>query len=153
MIQIYVLYDLHGLDKYIKKIKPHLVIHLAAMAGVRYSMDNAQEYVDNNVTGTLNLIQVLEKHDIENVIYASTSCVMHGNPLPWKESDKLGPQLSPYGYTKQLNEHMFVHFDCYLRGFSCFFEANVKILTAGGIWRLSFWNLNPILKPHSLSSF
>ena len=101
------LYDLHGLDKYIKKIKPHLVIHLAAMAGVRYSMDNAQEYVDNNVTGTLNLIQVLEKHDIENVIYASTSCVMHGNPLPWKESDKLGPQLSPYGYTKQLNEHMF----------------------------------------------
>jgi UDP-glucuronate 4-epimerase len=87
--------------------KPDLVIHLAAMAGVRYSMDNAQEYIDNNVTGTLNLIQACEASNVPNIIYASTSCTMHGNSLPWKESDKLGHQLSPYGYTKQLNEHMF----------------------------------------------
>jgi len=95
-----------SLDKFIESCNPDLVIHLAGMPGVRYSMDNAQEYIDNNVTGTLNLIHACENHNVENVIYASTSCTMHGNPLPWKEDVKLGHQLSPYGYTKQLNEHM-----------------------------------------------
>jgi len=84
-----------------------LVIHLAAMAGVRYSMDHPQEYIDVNITGTQNVIRWAEKEKIENVIYASTSCTMHGNPLPWKEDEKLGNHLSPYGYTKATNEQQF----------------------------------------------
>lgn len=86
---------------------PDLVIHLAASAGVRYSMDHPQEYIDNNITATQNVINACEEHGIENVIYASTSCVMHGNDLPWDEGSKLGPHLSPYGYSKATNESQF----------------------------------------------
>lgn len=94
------------IDSFLYGTAPDLVIHLAAMAGVRYSMDNAHEYIDNNITGTLNLIHACEACDIENVIFASTSCVMHGNKLPWSPDEKLGPQLSPYGYSKTAGEHM-----------------------------------------------
>jgi UDP-glucuronate 4-epimerase len=88
-------------------IKPDLVIHLAAYPGVRVSMDHPDEYIVNNIIATQNLINIIQEVKIENVIYASTSCVMHGNPLPWKEYDKLGPHLSPYGYTKATNESQF----------------------------------------------
>ena len=88
-------------------LKPDLVLHLAAMAGVRYSMDHADEYIDNNITGTNNLIKACEEANVPDVMFASTSCVMHGNPLPWSPDVKLGPQLSPYGYTKQTTEDMF----------------------------------------------
>ena len=103
-------YDLRLLSEVehiINEVKPDLVIHLAAMAGVRYSMDNPQEYIDTNVTGSMNLITACEKAGIENIIYASTSCVMHGNPLPWKEDDYLFQQINPYGYTKCINESQF----------------------------------------------
>lgn len=87
--------------------KPDLVIHLAAMAGVRYSMDHPQEYIDTNITGTQNMIRLCSEWEVENVVYASTSCTMHGNPLPWKEDVKLGNHLSPYGWSKATNEQQF----------------------------------------------
>lgn len=92
---------------YISSTKPDMVIHLAAMAGVRYSMDHADEYIDTNCLGTLNLINACEANDVENVIYASTSCVMHGNELPWGEPEYLYPQINPYGYTKAITESQF----------------------------------------------
>mgnify|MGYP003109581891 CR=1 FL=1 len=95
------------MDTFVTSERPDLVIHLAAMAGVRYSMDHADEYIDNNILGTHNLITACETAQVENVIYASTSCVMHGNELPWSPDEKLGKQLSPYGYSKATNEHMF----------------------------------------------
>lgn len=96
-----------SLTRTLSEIKPDLIIHLAAYPGVRVSMDHADEYIVNNIIATQNLITVAQNLKIENVIYASTSCVMHGNPLPWKEYDKLGPHLSPYGYTKATNESQF----------------------------------------------
>jgi len=87
--------------------KPDYCIHLAAMAGVRYSMDHADEYIRVNALGTHHLIQALELCKVENVIYASTSCVMHGNELPWGEPEYLYPQINPYGYTKAINESQF----------------------------------------------
>lgn len=103
-------YDLRlpdEVERIINEVNPDLVIHLAAMAGVRYSMDNPQEYIDTNVTGSMNLITACEKAGVENIIYASTSCVMHGNLLPWKEDDYLFQQINPYGYTKCINESQF----------------------------------------------
>lgn len=94
-------------QRFIHKEKPDYVIHLAAYAGVRYSMDHPDEYILNNILGTQNVIAACEKAGVENAIYASTSCTMHGNDLPWKESDKLGPQLNPYGYSKATNENQF----------------------------------------------
>lgn len=83
------------------------VIHLGAMAGVRDSLENAHLYIENNATGTLNLIREMEKRETPTVIFASTSCVMHGNPLPWGEAQYLYPQINPYGYTKYINESQF----------------------------------------------
>ena len=94
-------------DNLIKEVEPELVIHLAAIAGVRYSMDHPREYIDTNITGTLNLIESCERNSVENVVYASTSCVMHGNSLPWAESDTFQLQLNPYGYSKYINESQF----------------------------------------------
>ena len=86
---------------------PDLVIHLAAMAGVRHSMDHDMDYIDNNIVGTRNLIKALESAHTQNVIYASTSCVMHGHELPWREYETFHPQLNPYGYSKFINESQF----------------------------------------------
>ena len=88
---------------------PDLVIHLAAHAAVRHSMDNAAEYFDNNVIKTDMLIRSLEKRGVQKVIYASTSCVQHGQPLPWKESDRPGHQNNPYGISKRVNECQFLN--------------------------------------------
>lgn len=99
--------DEDSMDDLFKEFKPDIVIHLAAHAGVRVSLDTPVEYIDNNIRGTQHLINVIEKNNVENVIYASTSCTMEGNPLPWGPDDKLGPQLNPYGYSKQTNENQF----------------------------------------------
>jgi UDP-glucuronate 4-epimerase len=97
----------YELRNYINGIIPDVVIHLAAYAGVRHSYDNAMKYIENNIVGTQNLIDACESNHIQKVIYASTSCVMAGNPLPWKEDISLNLQLNPYGYTKRTNECQF----------------------------------------------
>ena len=84
--------------------KPDVIMHLAAHAGVRHSLDHSRQYIDNNIYGTQNLIEACEIVGVDNVVYASTSCVMAGNQLPWKEDDPTRHQLNPYGYTKMTNE-------------------------------------------------
>jgi Nucleoside-diphosphate-sugar epimerases len=87
--------------------KPDVVVHLAAHAGVRSSLEDPREYIDNNVIGTQNLIEACEQNNIEKVIYASTSCVMEGNQLPWKEDEPTHKPLNGYGYSKLMNECQF----------------------------------------------
>ena len=76
-----------GLNKLIKKNKYDIVIHLAAQAGVRYSINNPRTYIKNNINGFYNIIDTSNKHNIENFIYASTSSV-YGNSktFPLKEN-------------------------------------------------------------------
>ena len=100
--------DPENLSEYMSHHKFDLIMHLAAYAGVRHSMVEPEKYIQNNVVGTHNLIEACWNADIEKVVYASTSCVMAGNPLPWNESEKLGYQLNPYGYTKATNESQFM---------------------------------------------
>lgn len=96
------LYQIFDYDEY------DVVIHLAASVGVRHSYNNAIEYIENNIVGTQNLISICDDNNIDKIIYASTSCVMAGNPLPWKEDVPTGHQLNPYGYTKRTNECQFM---------------------------------------------
>ena len=96
------------LIEYLDQIRPDVIMHLAAMAGVRHSMDDPTAYVDNNILGTHNLIEACDLVGIEKVVYASTSCVMAGNPLPWNEEEKLGVAKNPYGYSKATNEAQFI---------------------------------------------
>ena len=99
------------LNEYMLHHKFDIVMHLAAYAGVRHSLVEPEKYLTNNIMGTHNLIEACKKAKIEKIVYASTSCVMAGNPLPWNENEKLGYQLNPYGYTKATNESQFMASD------------------------------------------
>jgi UDP-glucuronate 4-epimerase len=82
------------------------VIHLAAMAGVRYSLKHPQLYFDVNVTGTLNILDLCVEYNISKIVFGSSSSVYGSNPhLPLKETDQMMP-LNPYAYTKMLGEQL-----------------------------------------------
>lgn len=85
-----------------------VVLHLAAYANPRHSLEFPQYYIDTNITGTQRIIEVCEAEGIP-VVYASSSCVMHGQPLPWNEHDRPDIQNNPYGWSKRTNECQFGH--------------------------------------------
>ena len=85
-----------------------VMLHLAAYANPRHALDEPQIYIDTNISGTQKLIDAAQVYDIP-VVYASSSCVMHGQPLPWNEHDRPGHQNNPYGWSKRVNECQFMH--------------------------------------------
>jgi UDP-glucuronate 4-epimerase len=99
--------NINDLNELLKTEKPDIIIHLAAYAGVRHSLNNPRLYIENNIIGTQNLIEACEANGVDNVVYASTSCIMAGNELPWKEDAPTLHQLNPYGYSKKTNECQF----------------------------------------------
>ena len=86
-----------------------VVLHLAAYANPRHALAEPQLYIDTNITGTQRLIEGVERMGVKTVVYASSSCVMHGQPLPWNEHDRPGFQNNPYGWSKRANECQFMH--------------------------------------------
>ncbi len=83
------------------------VIHLAAIAGVRYSMEHPDEYIDINIRGFFHVIEEVKNQKIPGLIYASSSSIYGGNTsFPSKEEDKTENQLSLYGQNKKDNELM-----------------------------------------------
>lgn len=95
------------LEKVFQKERPDKVIHLAAMAGVRASLDNPLLYVDVNVVGTTNLLDLSVKYDIKNFVYASSSSVYGNNKkIPFAETDNVDTPISPYAATKKATELM-----------------------------------------------
>jgi|TARA_B110000977_G_scaffold200275_1_gene290162 UDP-glucuronate 4-epimerase len=97
-------------DRAFNKLMPDVVIHLAARAGVRDSVGNEQLYHQDNIIATQNLIQVCKMYNVKKVLYASTSSVYGGTPIPptgWTEDEVTGHQLNPYAYTKYCNECQF----------------------------------------------
>ncbi len=96
-----------NLDKAFKKFKPAVVIHLAAQAGVRYSIEKPRVYLDSNITGTYNIIEISKKLNVKHLIMASSSSVYGANKkIPFKEIDKTETQMSIYAATKKSNESM-----------------------------------------------
>ena len=95
------------LEGVFKKFKPSIVIHLAAQAGVRYSIKKPRVYLESNVSGTYNIIEVSKKLNVKHLIMASSSSVYGANKkFPFKEIDKTETQLSIYAATKKSNESM-----------------------------------------------
>ena len=83
------------------------VVHLAAQAGVRYSIDNPQAYVESNLVGFINILEGCRHNKIEHLVYASSSSVYGGNTkMPYSESDKVDNPVSLYAATKKANELM-----------------------------------------------
>lgn len=86
----------------------HRVIHLAAQAGVRYSLTNPQAYASSNLSGHLNILEFARQQDsLESVVYASSSSVYGGNDtLPFRETDRVDRPVSLYAATKRADELM-----------------------------------------------
>jgi len=83
------------------------VIHLAAQAGVRYSIDNPMAYVDSNLNGMMTILEGCRQHKVEHLVYASSSSV-YGNQqkVPFSEADPVDTPISLYAATKKANELM-----------------------------------------------
>ncbi|MDB9746762.1 GDP-mannose 4,6-dehydratase [Candidatus Pelagibacter sp.] len=93
------------LSNTILKFKPEIIIHLAAQAGVRYSIEKPRVYLDSNITGTYNIIELAKKVNVKHLLIASSSSVYGANKkLPFKEIDKTETQLSIYAATKKSTE-------------------------------------------------
>ena len=91
----------------ISNIKPNKIIHLAAQAGVRYSIENPYAYIDSNIYGFLNILEASKNANLEHLVYASSSSVYGGNlKLPFSETDSVDHPVSLYATTKKANELM-----------------------------------------------
>ena len=95
------------LSKSILGFKPKIIIHLAAQAGVRYSIEKPRVYLDSNIIGTYNIIELAKKINIKHLLIASSSSIYGANKrLPFKEIDKTETQLSIYAETKKSTENI-----------------------------------------------
>ena len=119
------------LNDSIKKFKPFVIIHLAAQAGVRYSIEKPRVYLDSNITGTYNIIELAKKVNVKHLLIASSSSVYGANKkLPFKESDGVDHPVSIYAATKKANELM-AHTYSHLFGLPC---TGLRFFTVYGPW-------------------
>lgn len=90
-----------------KEYKPHIVVNLAAQAGVRYSITNPDAYIESNIIGFYNILEACRLYPVEHLVYASSSSVYGCNEkVPYSESDKVDSPVSLYAVTKKSNELM-----------------------------------------------
>ena len=95
------------LNNSISKFKPSIVIHLAAQAGVRYSIENPKIYLNSNITGTFHIIESAKKFKVKHLIIGSSSSVYGANKkFPFQETDKTDNQVSFYAATKKSTENL-----------------------------------------------
>ena len=101
------LQDKEGLSEIFNIFKPKVVFNLAAQAGVRYSLENPNEYIQSNIVGFGNILECCRSNKVENLIYASSSSVYGGNKvMPFKEDQTVDHPVSLYAVTKKSNELM-----------------------------------------------
>ncbi len=99
--------DQNNINQFFQDNSLDLVVHLAAQAGVRYSLINPKSYIDSNLVGFSNIIENCRNHKIKNFLYASSSSVYGGNTkIPFSEDDEINHPLSLYAATKRSNELM-----------------------------------------------
>ncbi|MBE2278131.1 MAG: NAD-dependent epimerase/dehydratase family protein [Rhodobacteraceae bacterium] len=105
--------DVPALDAAMDAFRPEVVIHLAAQAGVRYSLENPRSYVQSNVVGTFNVIEAARRLGVDHLMIASTSSVYGANEaMPFRETDKADGPLTIYAATKKAGEamgHSYAH--------------------------------------------
>lgn len=105
--------DVPALTEFVSQTAADIVFHLAAQPGVRYSIENPQSYIQSNVVGTANLLEVLRHNRPRHLVFASTSSVYGGNQhMPYAETDRADSPLSLYAATKKSCEalvHSYAH--------------------------------------------
>ena len=123
--------DKTAMDDLFARHRPQRVINLAAQAGVRYSLENPHAYVDANLQGFMNILEGCRHHDVEHLVYASSSSVYGGNTtMPFSESHSVDHPVSLYAATKKANELM-AHTYSHLYGLPV---SGLRFFTVYGPW-------------------
>jgi UDP-glucuronate 4-epimerase len=123
--------DSYAVGRLFAQHTPQRVVHLAAQAGVRYSLTNPQAYVQSNLLGFTNILEVCRNNSIEHLVYASSSSVYGGNTkMPFSEHDNVDHPLSMYAATKKANELM-AHTYSHLFGLP---TTGLRFFTVYGPW-------------------
>jgi UDP-glucuronate 4-epimerase len=99
--------DINSLEEIFEKYKPDIVVNLAAQAGVRYSIENPDVYIQSNIVGFLNVLECCRHYPVEHLVYASSSSVYGANKkVPFSTDDRVDTPVSLYAATKKSNELM-----------------------------------------------
>lgn len=99
--------DAGGLQRVAELAKPDVIVHLAAQAGVRYSIENPRAYVDSNLIGTFNILELARSHEVKHLLLASTSSAYGANTeMPFYETQRADHPLTFYAATKKATEEM-----------------------------------------------
>ncbi len=123
--------DRAGMEALFAAEKFDKVIHLAAQAGVRYSIQNPHAYVDSNLVGFINILEGCRHHKVLHLVYASSSSVYGGNTkMPFSEHDSVDHPVSLYAATKKANELM-AHTYSHLYGLP---TTGLRFFTVYGPW-------------------
>jgi UDP-glucuronate 4-epimerase len=123
--------DRTGVEKIWREVKPEVVVHLAAQAGVRYSLTHPHAYARSNLEGMLNVLEACRAEKTGNLIFASSSSVYGLNQsMPFSERDNVDHPVSLYAATKKANELM-AHSYAHLYGIPC---TGLRFFTVYGPW-------------------
>jgi UDP-glucuronate 4-epimerase len=123
--------DAPALEKLFAREEPDAVLNLAAQAGVRYSLENPQAYVQTNLVGFANVLECCRRHPPRHLVYASSSSVYGTNTeLPWSETQNVDHPISLYAATKKANE-LQAHVYSHLYGLS---TTGLRFFTVYGPW-------------------
>ncbi|CAM3847402.1 NAD-dependent epimerase [Pseudomonas wadenswilerensis] len=123
--------DAAGMAELFASEQPDVVIHLAAQAGVRYSLENPRAYIDSNLCGFLNILEGCRRHPVQHLLYASSSSVYGANQhTPYRVEDAVDHPLSLYAATKKANEAM-AHSYSHLFGIPA---SGLRFFTVYGPW-------------------
>jgi UDP-glucuronate 4-epimerase len=137
--------DATRLEQIFTREKPDFVLHLAAQAGVRYSLENPSAYVQANLVGFANLLECCRRFPPRHVVFASSSSVYGTNPeLPWSESQNVDHPISLYAATKKSNELM-AHVYSHLYGLH---STGLRYFTVYGPWGRP--DMSPMLFAHAI---
>jgi UDP-glucuronate 4-epimerase len=146
--------DHDSIKNIFEKYKPQRVVNLAAQAGVRYSLTNPYAYINSNIMGFTNILENCRRHNIEHLVYASSSSVYGGNEkLPFSEHHSVDHPVSLYAATKKANELM-AHSYSQLFGLP---TTGLRFFTVYGPWgrpdMALFLFANAMLKGESIEVF
>ena len=123
--------DADSMEKLFRRVKPQRVVHLAAQAGVRYSLENPRAYIDANVHGTLNVLEGCRHNPVEHLVFASTSSIYGSNTnMPFSVHDNVDHPVSLYAASKKANELM-AHNYAHLFDVPC---TGLRFFTVYGPW-------------------